>query len=72
MPDYYVNKNRQDSRNGNNNEVHVDNCSTNPHPSNLIYLGFFSNCREAVQAARSPYPTTADGCYYCTRECHKG
>jgi hypothetical protein len=65
---YYVNTNAQ--TNG-DHEVHKEGCSRMPLITNRTYLGNFSNCRDAVIAAKKIYPTTADGCYYCSNECHK-
>lgn len=66
MYKYYVNKNAQS--NG-DNEVHKKGCSYLPKVENRIYLGQFSNCSAAVSAARSHY-SQANGCYYCSNECH--
>ncbi len=67
MAKYYVNTNPQ--ANG-DHEVHKDGCSRMPEPANRLYLGDFSNCRDAVQAAKKHY-AKSDGCYYCSNECHK-
>lgn len=64
MARYYVNNNSQS--NG-DHEVHVSGC--NHMPSDTSYLGSFTNCKDAVRAAKKIYPT-ADGCYWCSRECH--
>jgi hypothetical protein len=40
-----------------------------PQQENRIYLGEFSGCRAAVAAARKHY-SRADGCYFCSPECH--
>jgi hypothetical protein len=53
MPRYYVNDRAQS--NG-DHEVHQSGCSFMPEQSNRAYLGEFTNCWEAVQAARK-YPT---------------
>ena len=66
MTSYYVNKQAQ--TNG-DHEVHKTGCAFMPSPENRIYLGEFSNCREAVRAAKRHYPQS-NGCYYCCRECH--
>lgn len=67
MPIYYVNKNAQS--NG-DHEVHKEDCYRLPEPENRLSLGYFTNCKDAVIAAKKIYPT-ADGCYYCSPECHK-
>ena len=66
MPRYYVNKNAQS--NG-DHEVHRQDCSFLPDEENRIYLGDFTNCRDAVRKAREYY-RQVDGCYYCSPACH--
>jgi len=66
MAKYYVNKNAQD--NG-DHEVHEQGCSRMPSEQNLQYLGDFTNCQDAVRAAKKTYPQS-NGCYYCSNECH--
>jgi len=63
---YYVNKNAQP--NG-DHEVHTAECFWLPAPENRIYLGDFSNCRDAVRAAKKYYPQSNGG-KYCSPECH--
>lgn len=66
MKRYYVNKNKQ--ANG-DNEVHENGCNYLAQVRDPDYLGEFTNCRDAVQAAkRKGY--NANGCYYCSRPCH--
>lgn len=67
MGSYYVNKNAQ--LNG-DHEVHVSTCSRLPIAENRNYLGVFSNCKDAVLAAKKLF-AAADGCYYCSKPCHK-
>ncbi len=66
MASYYVNKNPQ--ANG-DHEVHRGSCDWLPEPHNREFLGDFSSCRPAVQEAKRTYPR-ADGCKYCSPECH--
>jgi len=66
MEKYYVNKNAQD--NG-DHEVHKESCSRLPDEENRIYLGKFPSCHGAVKEAKKHY-TGADGCFYCSPECH--
>lgn len=66
MSKYYVNKNAQS--NG-DHEVHKEGCSYMPNAENRIYLGDFSSCNGAVNAARNHY-SQVNGCYYCSRPCH--
>lgn len=37
-----------------------------PDVGNRIYLGEFSNCRDAVREAKKHYPQS-NGCYYCSK-----
>jgi hypothetical protein len=66
MKKYYVNRNAQS--NG-DHEVHTETCSFLPNVHNRLYLGNFSNCKDAVAEAKKTYPT-ADGCAYCSPDCH--
>ncbi|MBU0710656.1 hypothetical protein KJ762_12475 [bacterium] len=66
MDHYYVNKNAQS--NG-DHEVHKESCDYLPSSENRIYLGYFSNCSEAVQKARESFDQS-NGCYFCSYECH--
>ncbi len=64
---YIVNRNAQ--YNG-DHEVHKEaTCNHLPDPENRKYLGDFSNCHDAVKKAKE-YDSEADGCYYCSNECH--
>lgn len=72
MSQYIVNKNAQS--NG-DHEVHKSprsECTSPryPLPSNQVDLGWFSNCAEAVEKAKGIGYKAADGCYYCSYECH--
>ena len=66
MASYYVNKNAQ--TNG-DHEVHTTGCTFMPHPDNRIYLGEFTSCRPAVEAAKKFF-NQVNGCKFCSRECH--
>ena len=64
MPHFYV-SNRSEP-NG-YYEIHADNC---PHlPIDLLYLGEFSKCEDAVQRARAIY-LRVNGCRRCAQDCH--
>ena len=63
---YYVNKNPQT---GGEHEVHQSTCSYLPEAENRIYLGDFSNCKDAIKEAKNHYDDV-DGCYYCCNSCH--
>jgi hypothetical protein len=65
MDKYYVN---DDPQPNGDHEVHKANCRY--FPKNVTYLGTFSSCVEAVREAKKKY-SRADGCYYCSSECHK-
>ncbi len=66
MRRYYVNRNAQ--YNG-DHEVHVLGCVYFPSIGNSEYLGQHVSCHTAVrEAKRKGY--NANGCYYCSRECH--
>ncbi len=66
MSSYYVNKNSQTTG---EHEVHKSDCTFLPTSENRIYLGEFTNCKEAVKEAKKHY-SNVDGCYYCSKECH--
>lgn len=51
-------------------EVHKDGCSHMPIILNRRLLGDFFTCAAAVQAAKSLGYVSANGCYWCSRECH--
>lgn len=63
---YYVNKNGQ---NNGDHEVHKENCPHCANSENRIYLGFYTDCKDAVKEAKKYY-NQVDGCYYCTNKCH--
>lgn len=67
MPDYFVNAKAQPSG---DHEVHREGCPYMPKPKNRVPLGRFATCQGAVAAARRIFPT-ADGCYRCSRPCHR-
>ena len=66
MAKYYLNKQAQS--NG-DHEVHKLGCSYLPNPENRIYLGEFPSCHGAVREAKKHY-AKADGCYWCSPDCH--
>lgn len=67
MPQYCVNT-KPDDRG--DHEVHrLDSCNRLPDPANRKDLGWHSTCHSAVAEAKKTY-STANGCYYCSRECH--
>lgn len=66
MAKYYVNSKAQTTG---EHEVHKEGCDYLPAPEHRVYLGDFTNCKEAVKEARKRY-SDVDGCYYCSKDCH--
>lgn len=66
MAKYYVN-NKAQAISG-DHEVHKSGCDK--MPSDTKDLGEHSSCHSAVKEAKKTYEK-ADGCYYCSNECHK-
>lgn len=66
MASYYVNKNAQTTG---EHEVHKGDCAYLPDANNRLYLGEFSNCKDAVNEAKNNY-TNVDGCCFCSNDCH--
>ena len=55
-----------------NHEVHTNSCSYLPKVENRTLIGVYSNCKDAINAAKSQYPSEKfDGCFWCCRPCHK-
>jgi hypothetical protein len=54
------------------NEVHKASCFKLPSEKNRTDLGEFDSCVDAVKEAKKTYPTTANGCVHCSKECHTG
>ena len=67
MYNYYMNKNSQSN---DDNEVHKEGCAYMPNIENRLHLGAFTNCQDAVNEALR-HDSDADGCYWCSRDCHK-
>jgi len=63
---YYVNKQPQSDG---YHEVHKIGCSHPADEKNRLYLGSFTNCRDAVKEAKETYDKS-DGCKYCSEDCH--
>lgn len=68
MAKYYVHT-KPDAQG--NHEVHESSCAWLPAAENRIYLGEFSNCRDAVSAARTHF-SNVDGCAHCSPACNHG
>ena len=77
MSKYILNRNKQDSLSGENYEVHNEDRCTSGHlplSENRLFLGYFDNCRDALEKAKIDYPywkNDIDGCYWCCNPCHK-
>jgi hypothetical protein len=63
---YYVNVNARD---GGEHLVHVLGCPTPAREEHRIYLGAFTTCEQALEAARARVGTV-DGCANCVPDCH--
>ena len=76
MSNYILNKNRQGADRGSNFELHNENvCTHLPNPENRLPVGEFSNCSDAMIAAKKKYSNVSsdiDGCYWKCHECHTG
>ena len=66
--EYYL-VNRQAQPNG-DHEVHRLGCQYLPLEVNRDYLGYFSNCHDAVREARNRGYRQVNGCYWCSFACH--
>jgi hypothetical protein len=66
MEHYYVNDAPQPTG---EHEVHTTSCEHFDIMKNRIYLGYFSNCHDAIAMARRVY-LTVDGCFHCCQPCH--
>jgi len=67
MPNFYVNTDAQPTG---EHEVHENGCEHGPVAAKQKSLGWYSSCSSAITAAEKHY-TKVDGCYYCSRDCHK-
>ena len=61
MQHYYVSKLEQS--NG-KHEVHVPRCAYFPDPDDRVYLGSFTRCSDAVNAAKTHFEHSS-GCPHC-------
>ena len=69
MEGYYVNRNQQ--RSG-DYEVHKGNCYWLSLVTDSLFLGYFTNCQDAVALASAFGYTPSNGCVHCCRACHTG
>nr|WP_287610556.1 hypothetical protein [Dysgonomonas sp.] len=66
MSKYYVNRNAQ---NTGEHEVHEEGCIWLQFMTNPLFLGYFTNCADAVRKAKEYY-SSVDGCATCCKACH--
>lgn len=66
MPYYCVSTVKGDK--GEHN-VHTTSCNQGSATNHRKDLGYHTDCKSAVNSAKSTYPT-ADGCFYCCEPCH--
>ncbi|QRN86004.1 hypothetical protein JR334_01860 [Clostridia bacterium] len=70
MTEYYTNTNKDKYG---RYEIHTATCSYLPKPENRALIGLASDCHDAIRKAKAKWPGNEfDGCYYCSRPCHKG
>ncbi len=68
MPEYVVNRIAQS--NGDHLVHRTDTCRRLPDQTNCDPLGSHSECRSAMTAAKVKGYASANGCAWCSRECH--
>lgn len=67
---YYFNDKVDDNY---RHEVHTKECLYLPAVENRTYIGYESSCKEAINLANAKHPSKDfDGCFWCSRACHKG
>jgi hypothetical protein len=70
MQFYYFNDNTDEHG---RHEVHTEECTFCPSIANRTYIGYFDNCKDAIQAVKREHPyKDFDGCYFCCHSCHNG
>lgn len=70
MPTYIYNSSQTD---GKYHEIHLTTCNHLPKISNRVILGWHVDCKSAIrEAERRTGCNDFDGCYYCSRNCHRG
>lgn len=67
MPNFYVNI---DTQSDGIHMIHGHNCRYLPPYNKRLYLGFFSDCKDAVKKAKEFY-TQVKGCEFCSPKCSK-
>ena len=67
MDSYYVNQKAETSG---EHEVHKASCKYLPKKENLMPLGEFAKCSDALKEAKKHY-SNIDGCYFCCLLYHK-
>lgn len=54
-------------------EIHTASCSYLPAPENRALIGSATDCHDAIRQAKIKWPGNEfDGCFYCSKPCHKG
>lgn len=67
---YYYNKSVDSNY---RHEVHTKDCSYIEPLNNRVYIGYYSNCTDAIREAKNKSGKyNFDGCYWCSRNCHIG
>lgn len=64
---FYLNLTEHDG----DNELHAESCPWLKQVVNKKFLGYFTNCQEAIKEAKKLGYTKADGCIHCCLACHK-
>ncbi len=74
MPTYIVNKTKDAKKRHEVHQFPPSKCSSARYPAadNRAHLGAHDNCHKALAAAVSKGYKPADGCWFCSRDCHKG
>ena len=66
---YYVNNNQEDDPTGCPNLIHKEKCPNFKRTPKSLYLGLFTDGRDAMREARKIHPETAEWCPECCIEC---
>ncbi len=69
MPNYFYNIHCDDNGYF---EVHSETCPFLPAPQNRVDAGNHDNCHQAIAYMKLTANRNYDGCYHCSKECHKG
>lgn len=72
MPTYIVNKNKDNNGRHEVHQIRPTACKRLPEHRNRIPVGWHSDCHGALAAAEDKGYKPADGCAWCSPDCHKG